>query len=111
MAIPADAGSRESAFTRDGSLARISKLTWRVGAAAVAGTLLLMAGFANALPIHLPHFSAGQNGGGSGASGGSSGSGNSGNSGSSGGLQGPGIGPGSGSSDGSGQSQVRSGGS
>jgi hypothetical protein len=96
MAIPANAGSRESAFTRDGSLARISKLTWGVGAAAVAGTLLFMAGFANALPIHLPHFSVGQNSGGT--SGGSSGSG---------GLQGPGTGPGGGS----GQSQVRSGGS
>jgi hypothetical protein len=103
-----DARTRNAVVARDRSVARVSRMTWRIGSLAAVGAVLLGAGFAHLLPTHLPH--VGQNGG-SGSSGGSSNSGNSGNSGSTdngGGIQSPGTAPQQGNGSGS---HVTSGGS
>jgi len=90
-----DPRTRKAIVARDGAVARINKVTWRIGTASFAGALLLAAGFAHLLPTRLPTFGIGH-GGGDGYSNGSNG-----------GLQGPGSGPGQGS----GTGHVRSGGS
>lgn len=90
-----DSKTRKAILARDGAVARINAVTWRIGAASFAGVLVLGAGFAHLLPTHMPTFGSGR-----GAGGGSS-------NGSGGGLQGPGSGPGQGS----GPGHVRSGGS
>ena len=89
-----DPRTRKAAAARDGAVARINAMTWRIGTASFAGALVLAAGFAHLLPTHLPHLGGGQGGVGSGNSG-------------QGGLQGPGSGPGQGS----GPGHVHSGGS
>ena len=93
-----DPRTRKAIQDRDGAVARINAMTWRIGTASFAGALVLAAGFAHLLPTHLPHLGTGQ-GGGNGTSGGSNGS--------NGGLQGPVSGPGRGS----GPGHVSSGGS
>jgi len=50
-----DARTRRAIADRDRSLARVSRLTWRVGTFAAAGAVVLGAGFAHLLPTHLPH--------------------------------------------------------
>jgi len=96
-----DPRTRKAALARDGAVARINALTWKIGTASFAGTLVLAAGFAHLLPTHLPQVGEGQGGAGqNGGTGGVPGGSNS-------GLQGPGTGPGSGS----GAGHVRSGGS
>jgi hypothetical protein len=89
-----DPRTRKAISARDGAVARINTLTWRIGAASCAGALVLAAGFAHLLPTHLPTLGIGRQGGGY-------------SNGSDGGLQGPGSGPGQGS----GPGHVRSGGS
>ena len=91
-----DHGTRKAALQRDGAVARINAVTWRIGIVSVAGALVLAAGFAHLLPTHLPHVGSGQSGGDGTSPGGSNG-----------GLQGPVSGPGQGS----GPGQVSSGGS
>jgi len=83
---------RKSVLARDEALGRTRAITRRISVAAVAGSLVLAAGFAHLIPTHLPQLNAGQGSG--------QGSGN-------GGLQGPGSSPGQGS----GSSQTTSGGS
>jgi hypothetical protein len=87
---------RKAVLARDEALSRTRAITRRIGVAAVAGSLVLAAGFAHLIPTHLPRPSPGQGNG--------QGSGGSGN----GGLQGPGSGPGQGSGS---SSQTTSGGS
>ena len=101
---------RKNIAARDEALTKTGRVTRRVGAAAAAGSLVLMAGFAHLIPTHLPHLSGssggsgngGGNGTGTGTGTGSTGTGTGGTS------TGTGA-PGTGS--GSGPSQVTSGGS
>jgi hypothetical protein len=86
-----DTSTRKSIAARDEALARTGRVTNRIGAAALAGSLVLMAGFAHLLPTHLPHLNIGRN------------TGTGGNGGSGSGSNAPGIG--------SGSSHVTSGGS
>jgi len=107
-----DAKTRRNAVAaRDHAVARVGRLTWRIGTFAVAGAAVLGAGFAHLLPTHLPHLNAGSSSG-SGSSSDSSGSAGtdngSSNSDNGNGFQGPGSVPGQ--SDGGG-SHVTSGGS
>ncbi|HEV2637142.1 MAG TPA: hypothetical protein VGX23_18450 [Actinocrinis sp.] len=91
-----DARTRKAAQQRDGAVARITAVTWRIGISSVAGAAILAAGFAHLLPTHLPHLGSGPGGGNGTSSGGTNG-----------GLQGPVSGPGQGA----GPGQVSSGGS
>lgn len=98
-----NARTRDAIAARDRSMARVSRLTWRIGSVAAAGAVVLGAGFAHLLPTHLPHFKPVGDDGSSGSSG-DTGSSNS----NGGGIQGPGTVPQQGSGGGS---HVRSGGS
>jgi hypothetical protein len=102
-----DSTTRSAAAARDDGVARIGKVTRRIGTAAVAGAFLAVAGFAHLIPTHLPHLGlSGDTNGTStdtGNGGGSGGTSNNGN------IQGPAVAPGNGN--GSGGSHVRSGGS
>jgi hypothetical protein len=103
---PMDAKTRNAVAARDRAVARVSRVTWRIGGVAAVGAVVLGAGFAHLLPTHLPHL-----GGNSGGGGGTSNSGtsnNSTNTTNSGGIQGPGTTPQQGSGSGS---HVTSGGS
>jgi hypothetical protein len=91
-----DSKTRKAAQARDAGVLRIKKTTRLIGTFAVAGGLVMAAGFAHLLPTHLPQANVGRDGGGNGGS--SNGSG---------GLQGPNTAPGGGS----GRSHVSSGGS
>jgi len=104
-----DTSLRKNIAARDAALARTGRVTRRVGTAAAAGSLVLMAGFAHLIPTHLPHLSVNGNGGGGGTGGGGGGGGGT----STGGGNGSGsTGSGNGApSTGSGPSQVTSGGS
>jgi len=95
--------TRDAARARDLGVLRIRKTTRLIGVAAVAGSVIAAAGFAHALPTHLPQIDNGRAGSGidTGGGGGSNGSSNGG------GLQGPNTAPGGGS----GPSHVTSGGS
>jgi hypothetical protein len=118
-----DASMRKNIAARDEALTKTGRVTRRVGAAAAAGSLVLMAGFAHLIPSHLPHLSGSSGGSGSGGSGGGSGTGTgtggsggtgtggtgTGNTGTSGGTSSGTSAPGTGS--GSGPTQVTSGGS
>lgn len=93
--------TRDAARARDLGVLRIRKTTRLIGVAAVAGSVVAAAGFAHALPTHLPQIDNGRDSTGTGSGGGSNGSSNGG------GLQGPNTAPGGGS----GPSHVTSGGS
>jgi hypothetical protein len=94
-----DSKTRKAALARDAGVLRIRKTTRLIGACAVAGGVVMAAGFAHLLPTHLPQVNVGHESG-DGGTGGSSSNGSS-------GLQGPNTAPGGGS----GSSQVTSGGS
>lgn len=65
-----DSSIRKNVAARDAALDKTGRVTRRIGIAALAGSLALMAGFAHLIPTHLPHLSGGDStgsGSGSGA--------------------------------------------
>jgi hypothetical protein len=105
-----DSRTRKAINERDGAIARVRTVTWRIGSVAVVGAAVMGAGFANLIPTHLPHVNLGGTGSGSGGGSGDSGGngGSNGTSTGSGGLQAPTVNPGNG---GGGGGNVSSGGS
>jgi hypothetical protein len=84
-----DARTRNAIAARDRAVSKVSHTTWRIGAFAAAGAVVLGAGFAHLIPTHLPHLNLNGDPGNSG----NTGTGGSSNSGGNGGLQGPGTAP------------------
>lgn len=113
-----DVSMRKNIAARDEALTKTGRVTRRVGVAAAAGSLVLMAGFAHLIPTHLPHLSGSGSGGGSGGGSGTGTGGSGTGTGGTGTSTGTGTGGGTssgtsapGTGSGSGPSQVTSGGS